>query len=133
MNNILTSEKVERIFMDCLFKDEEVVNGKPICDPVKVEGITSYIGFHPERIQSHKEEIIEMLNELPENFNLKTGGGWSFLCACNDKHGEQWTSLHMRMEQLFQLGIGIGKVSYTMPRDMWKILPGGVPYLVIGE
>lgn len=133
MNNILTSERVEKIFMDCLFKNEEVIDGKPIFEPVKAEGIMTNIGFHPERLQSHKEEIIEMLNELPENFHVKTGGGWSFLFACNDKHGELWTGLHERMEQLFQLGIGIGKVSYLMPRHMWEVLPGKMPYFVISE
>ena len=124
----LTSENVERIFMDCLFKE-----GEDTSNYIPAEGVTTNVGFHPERIESHKDEIASMLSELPEEFKEKTGGGWTFLNAFNDKNGQQWTSLHRRMEQLFQLGIGIGKVSYLMPRDMWRIFPGGMPYLVIKD
>ena len=35
------------------------------------------------------------------------------------------------MEELFCLGIAIGRVECLIPREMWKILPGGVPYYVI--
>lgn len=55
----------------------------------------------------------------------------SFLSACNDKHGKQWADLHLRMEQLFQLGLAIGKAECVFSRDMWEILPGGMPYYVI--
>jgi len=109
----LTSENVERIFMDCLFKE-----GEDTSNYIPAEGITTNVGFHPERIESHREEIVSMLSELPEPFMEKSGGGWTFLNACNDKNGKQWTSFRQRMEQLFQLGIGIEKVAYLMPRDM---------------
>ena len=29
------------------------------------------------------------------------------------------------------LGMALGVVHYVMPREDWKILPGGMPYLVI--
>ena len=58
------------------------------------------------------------------------GGGWSFLQACVDKNGNHWGE-HSNMEELFCLGIAIGKVESLLPRDMWKVLPGGVPYYVI--
>jgi hypothetical protein len=79
---------------------------------------------------SHKK-IETMLDELPDEFKKTGGGGMSFLNACNDKHGNQWTDLHQRMEQLFQLDIGIGKVKCLMPREMWGILPDGMPYYVV--
>jgi len=112
--------------MDCLFKD-----GEDTSNLVRVEGIFSNFGFHPDRLENHKHEIVEMLNELPEQFHENTGGGWSFLNACMDKHGNQWTDLHRVMEQLFVLGIGINRVEYVLQRDMWRILPGGMPYCVI--
>lgn len=130
---VLTPDKVKNIFMDCLFQENEIVDGKPIVEPIISEGIICIVGFHPERVKNHTEEIINMLNELPAEFHEKTGGGWSFLNACNDKHGNQWTGLHQTMEQLFQLGIAIGKVSCLLPRDQWKSLPGGVPYYQIKE
>lgn len=123
---VLNPEKVNAIFVDCLFKGGEDTNRH-----VKAEDIVRNVGFHPERLESHKAEIAAMLDELPDEFKESGGGGMSFLNACNDKHGNQWTGLHQRMEQLFQLGIGVGKVKSLMPREMWGALPGGMPYYVV--
>jgi hypothetical protein len=123
---VLDPQRVEAIFMDCLFKE-----GEDTSKHVKAEGIVSIVGFHPERLEGHTTEIVALLDELPNEFKKSGGGGWSFLNACNDKHGNQWTGMHLRMEQLFQLGIGIGRVKSLMPREMWSALPGGMPYYVI--
>ena len=75
-----------------------------------------------------------MLVELPNEFMEESaggGGGWSFLNTCYDKNGDQWTGMHLTMEQLFQLGIAAGVASYVMPRQMWAVFPGGMPYIVI--
>ena len=122
----LNAKHVIAVFMDCLFR-----NGEDASKHVKAEGIVRNVRFHPGRLESHRAEIVAMLDELPEQFHEKSGGGWSFLNACNDKHDNQWTGLHQTMEQLFQLGIGIGKVKSLMPRGMWSALPGGMPYYVI--
>jgi hypothetical protein len=123
---VLDPEWVNAVFMDCLFKD-----GEDASKHVKAEGIQRTVGFHPERLASHKTEIEAMLDELPDEFKKSGGGGWSFLNACNDKHGNQWTGSHQRMEQLFQLGIGVGKVQCQLSKEMWPALPGGMPYYVI--
>jgi hypothetical protein len=123
---MIDSERVNEIFLDCLFK-----KGEDTSQHILAEGIVHNVGFHPERLQSYKAEVEAMLEELPEQFKESTGGGWSFLNACNDKHGNQWTSYHLRMEQLFQLGIGLGKVKCMSPREMWAVLPGGMPYYAI--
>lgn len=121
----LTSANVRKVFMDSLFKD-----GEKIHNPIIVDGITMRVGFHPERLMSHRQEIEDMLSQLPTEFNQHTGGGCSFLIACNTKSGKQWGE-HRNIEELFALGIGTGKVEYLFPKEMWSILPGGVPYLVI--
>jgi len=121
----LTSERVEAIFMDCLS------SGEVTDEYMVVHGITTNVGFHTGRLESHRVEIEAMLAELPDEFHASGGGGYSFLHACNDKHGNQWTSSQQQMEQLFQLGEGIGKVKCLLPRSMWPVLPGGVPYFVI--
>lgn len=118
--------RVKEIFMDCLFQA-----GEPTNDYVGAEGIQSLVGFHPGRLAKHKEDIAAMLDELPDSFKKEGGGGMSFLSACEDKHGVQWTGFHQRMEQLFQLGIGIGKVTCLVPRDKWGSLPGGMPYYCV--
>ncbi len=127
MNDIkLTSENVERIFIDCLFQEKEAQD-----NPIIVEGIVSNYGFHPGRINKYKSEIYNLLKQLPKEFQKNGGGGMSFLNACNDKNGNQWTGLHNIMEQLFCLGIGIGKVKYCLSRQLWNCFPGNMPYVVI--
>lgn len=119
-------ERVNTIFLDCLFKE-----GEDTSKYVKAEGITSNVGFHPERLNRYKAEIEAMLDELSDDFKKSGDGGMSFLNACNDKRGDQWTCLHQRMEQLFQLGIGVGKAELLTPREMWGALPGGMPYYLV--
>ena len=124
----LSSKNVENAFLDCLFRE-----GEDTTNHVEVKGITLNIGFHPERLESHREEIKQMLSELPDEFQASKGGGWSFLNACNDKKGNQWTDLQAIMEQLFLLGIGIDEARFQLPRKMWSVLPGGMPYIVVGK
>ena len=126
MTEKLNPSKVENVFLDCLFKE-----GEDKSNHVEAQGIMTNVGFHPKRLESHKAEIEEMLNELPSEFQQSGGGGWSFLNACNDKHGNQWTGLHQIMEQLVLLGIGLGKVKFQLPREVWSALPGGMPYFVV--
>jgi len=125
---ILTPEKVENIFMDCFFKENENKE-----NPIIVEGITGKFGFHPQRIENNKKEIYKLLMELPEKFRKNVGGGWSFLNACIDKNGSQWTGEHKIMEQLFCLGIAIGAAEWLTPRSMWDVFPGAMPYCAILE
>lgn len=122
----LTSENVHRIFQDSLFRDGEDTTGAII-----VDGITVKVGFHPDRLQAHADEIRAMLMELPEGFRRSGGGGWSFLNACDDRHGRQWTGLHIVMSELFLLGEGVGLVKCMLPRELWSVLAGGVPYYEI--
>jgi hypothetical protein len=128
MNNDyrLAANRVITVFMDCLYRD-----GEDTSDHVRVEGIMTNVGFHPGRLKAHAPEIMDMLMQLPEQFRQSSGGGWTFLNACNDRHGTQWADLHRTMEQLVLLGIGIGKVKFQMPRDMWDMFPGGMPYFMI--
>jgi hypothetical protein len=128
----LTAENVRTVFDDCLFKDEEVVNGKPVIEPIKAEGIMATFGFHPARLESHKQEVKEMLSQLPDPFMKSKGGGWTFLNACMTKNGTQWGE-HNTMEQLFVLGIALKICSFALPRKMWDILPGGMPYIVVED
>jgi hypothetical protein len=123
---ILNSDQVDHIYTACQFHNGDDENQR-----VQADGIQTIAMFHARRLNEHQTEISAMLDELPSEFHASGGGGWSFLNACNDKHGNQWTGFHFRMEQLFQLGIGIGRVRCLLPRDMWSVLPGGVPYYVI--
>ncbi len=122
----LTAEIVHDTFMKCLFEEGENTENHKLAEGLKLK-----VGFHPERLKEAEPIITELLDELPDNFKIKNGGGWSFINMCQDKHGNQWCDLHETMDKLVVLGIAIEKLSYLMPRDVWSALPGGVPYIVI--
>jgi len=126
----LTATKVEEIFFDCFYRPDEVPDGLPPEDAILVKGIMATFAFHPRRTESHKDEIAELLNELPDQFKESSGGGWSFLNACTDRHGKHWGE-HQNMEQLFVLGIAVGKAKFQLPKELWSALPGGMPYVVV--
>lgn len=113
--------------MDCLFKP-----GEDTTNHIRCEGIINTIGFHPERIQQHAEDIYDMLKQLPSEFMKTGGGGHSFLAACVDKNQQQWGE-HQNMEELMLLGLAIKKVQYCLPREMWSVLPGSMPYFVVDD
>lgn len=127
----LTSKNVNDVFMDCLFCDGEIENGVPIGGEfIKAEGVVTKVGFHPGRIKLREEDIVSLLSLLPENFNMSKGGGWSFLQMPSDVNGNQWGE-QRNADQLLCLGIASGKMKILLPREMWNVLPGGVPYVAI--
>lgn len=115
------AEKVRELVLDCL-------NGKED-GALLVEGVIGKFGFSPEKIAAHKSEIRELLADMPDEFQMDKGGGWSFLNLCNDRHGEQWTGMHQTMDELVALGQAAGMAKFLMPRDMWAMFPGGMPYV----
>lgn len=117
----LTSKNVEELFLKCLRPTEE--------NSVLVHGIMfkAYLD-----VKDHEEDIRSMLAELPNTFMKEHGGGWSFLNGCVDKNDVQWTSEQRIVDLLFCLGQAAGMVKYLFEdRDLWKLLPGGVPYVCI--
>lgn len=121
----LTPQAVDELMKACLFADG-VSDGA-----IEVEGVVSKFEFDPKRIASHSAAIGDLLAELPDQFQMPKGGGWTFLNACQDRHGNQWTDEHRTMERLFCLGIAAGKAQWVLPRDMWAALPGGMPYVAV--
>jgi hypothetical protein len=123
----LNSKEVLGLLKWCLFSDQDRTSQK-----MEVEGVLHKFVLHRGRLASKRRLIEELLGELPREFRRSDeGGGASFLDACLDHRGEQWTDLHQVMEALFVLGIAIEKVEFRVGREMWPLLPGGMPYLVI--
>ena len=80
----------------------------------------------------NKTEIENLLSQCdPTFFDTSEGKGWSFLNFCQDGKGELWTGVHKICDCLICLGLAIGKVNFLLPRELWDVLPGGVPYLQI--
>jgi hypothetical protein len=123
----LTADNVAAVMEACLFTEAENHT-----DAVEVDGITHKVSFHPGRLEAHRQDIAELLSQLPDEFQAGKGGGMSFLNACMTKDGDQWGE-HMNMEQLMLLGMATKQVLYLMPRDLWSALPGGMPYFVVLE
>ena len=124
----LTVENVRKVTDYCLCSADD---SKSENDIIIVNGILMNLAFQRAKIDEYEDDIYDMLKQLPDEFMKESGGGYSFLYACNDKNGNQWTSSHQTMEQLFMLGIAIGVVDYLLPRELWYALPGAVPYLII--
>lgn len=122
----LTAEHVEAVLIDCLFKD-----GEDTTNRVAVEGLVRTFGFHPARLEAHRQEIADMLAMLSDDF--RTSEGACCMRACWNRDGRQWTGYHMYMEQLVCLGIATGQVEYVRPRDQWYTFPGGMPYIMVKQ
>lgn len=106
---LIDAGRVQEIFLVCIYHPEELKDGKPIeGEPVLAEGITCNVEFHPGRLESHRKEVRGMLEGLPLEFRRTVGDGWTFLNACNDRNGVQWTGFHQRSFQLKKTG----KVGY---------------------
>jgi hypothetical protein len=125
---MLDARLIEEVLRDCLFKDEELVDGVPTVPPIKVEGIVRTFGFHPDRIEKHKATILGWIDDVPRVFLKEHGGGMSFLQLCHDRSDELWGQ-HKDMEELFVLCRAIGHAGFCLPPHMWGALPGGMPYV----
>ena len=121
----LTAENVNKVLTDCLYKE-----GEDTTNHVAVKGVRLNIGFNPERLEKHKQDIELMLGQLPDEFKKETGGGYTFLNACVTVNKNQWGE-HENVDELLVLGLAIKKVEFLMPREDWKKLPGGMPYFVV--
>lgn len=119
----LTADNVRSMMEKCLFAHDEIIDGKIPETAIQVQGIMNRFAFHPGRIKEHTEEIKDMLRQLPPTFSE----GWSFLNACMTKDNEHWAE-HPTMDMLFSLGQATGNVACCLPREMWTMLPGGMPY-----
>lgn len=121
---VLTTYAVEKIFVECLTNDYNP--NKIECTPVTYRCV-----FDKSKIEENKDKILELLMNLRKEFRQSEGGGYSFLAACDNIDGDQWTGKHLTMEKLFALGIAANLVDTLVPREMWNALPGGMPYFII--
>lgn len=129
---MLDATRLHEIIKDCLFRPEEIEDEKPKegIQYYNVEGITLKMGLVKSRVESYRKEIVEMLKDLPDNFKVDIGGGWSFLNMCMTKDGRQWGE-HRNCEELYIIGNCLGIVEFCLPREYWPFMPGNMPYILI--
>lgn len=136
--SLIDPNAVEAAYVSCLFTDDEMADlpegVEAPEDAVIVQGVINRHGLHPDRVETQREQVSEWLAALPDEFRKTPSGGWTFLNACEDRDGEQWTGLHQRVDQLLALGQGLGLCGWVLPDpEMWKMLPGGMPYFWIAD
>lgn len=123
----LTAQNVENVLLACLFNE-----GEDTINAIIVHGVMMKVGFHPERLEENRLAITELLFQCHENFmESSEAKGYSFLSFCEDKNGEQWTGEHSMCDNLICLGLAIERVVFLLPREVWAVLPGGMPYIQI--
>lgn len=130
----LTSENVGNILHECLFDDHELPNGndtKPEEMPagtIFVDGVINRFGLKGAVLEQHREDVKSMIEQLKPEFFPNTGGGYSFLGLPFTKDDKQWGE-HINAEALYVLAAGLGMARFSLPREVWPILPGSVPYI----
>lgn len=136
---MISAERVHEILKDCLYKEEELnpeTPDEPPEEAIIAKGIQTIFAFHPERLENHREEVKEILEELPEAFRISKGGGWSFLNMTttqenilqNRNSPEPWGE-QAAAQELACLAIGLG-LGEWIGVEMQEALPGGMPYFV---
>lgn len=123
----LTAENLEKVILECLFKPNEDTTNYVLGEGVRVK-----MGFHPERLKANEGNILSMLKDLPDEFLASKGGGYTFLNACMTRDNDQWGE-QQDVDKLITIGMAVKKVSFTMPREMWDVLPGGMPYFTVKD
>lgn len=127
---LINGDEVEEVFCMCLYRK---ASGRKVApgDAVFVEGIEGEYIFSSELLEKHRQKIEEWLRALPYEFRRNKGGGWSFLNACYQNNGVQWTDYQERVEQLLCMAIGLKLAKCLLSREFWYLLPGAMPYYAI--
>lgn len=128
----LTSKNLQDVYWDCHFNGRD--QNMPLGITIKeFSGVGTITDLHMEKVELNREKIEALLSQLPTNFYEKKGGGWTFLNACIDNKGNQWTDHHSVVDMLVVLGLAIDKLYFLTPKELWTHFPGGVPYICIKD
>lgn len=129
---MLRADDVHDAFIYCLVKREEAPDGQPSEDAVLLEGISLNVELHKARLEEQREKVLGWIDDIPEGFLREKGGGWTFLNLTMTKQGDQWCE-QPTAQALMLMAMGLGYAQYQLPRDIWRALPGGVPYVVFSK
>lgn len=125
------SKIINAAFTDSLYKEDEIPpDGSMPVGMVHAEGVRGMFGLHPTRLESHRSEVISAINLVHPAFHLsgEEAGGASFLQLPVLADGTHWAE-HQTCNELVVLAIGLGLGGICGTREIWHLMPGGVPYL----
>ena len=124
---MINATRLHEICLDSLFNEEELKEGVEYCPGY---GVLHNFGFKPEKIEEYAEEVKDILSNLEEGFF--TPHGESFLKLPFDKMGQQWGE-HANAEELVLIGSATGYVDFSIPRIIWNLMPGSVPFITVSK
>ena len=122
----LTADNVIRIVAECL----------PVETPAttlglrRVLGLSTIFGFQRDLLEERRDQIIEMVSEVPARFIMSEG---SLLDVGRRRDNTVWTEDDSVKEQFCCLAIAIGYAGWIGDRKMWKNFRGEMPYVVFGD
>lgn len=119
---MINPQEVEAILMDSLSPTG-----------VLVQGVMRTFGIDLDKLEKHRQTYKDWIAQLPTEFLSEKeggGGGYSMLNLCVTKDGELWTGMQSTTDLLFVGAAALGLATYLMPREMWRMLPGSMPYMV---
>jgi hypothetical protein len=124
---MINSTQIQNMILSSLSEGE--TTGEKI-----VHGVVSSFSFNSERLETQRPLAEEIVKQLPLMFRPSHeggGGGWTFLNLVQDKDGNLWTGFQRTADELLCLLLGLGMAKILLPREMWPMLPGGVPYICL--
>ncbi len=130
----LPAKNVHDLFWSCMWNKEELdtLSKEELMERSKVvQGVAKTFGFNPYRLQSHRDEVKDLLSQVNPGFwDNSPEKGMLFIELGVVFSTKQLWGEHPTMEMLMGMAIGLGLMKYLMPRTMWA-LTMGVPMLAI--
>lgn len=113
MTNILTHIEpcVKNIYALCQYKEDD--KPEPMTEVMDIVGASQC--FSADRLEQHKEEILDLLHSLPLQCRKSQGTGLLLSRAGTDKYGIPWTTDQNVIVMMFVLGAAIGAVTFYLP------------------
>lgn len=115
---------VHTIIKDCLYASPDDVPADKSAVAL-VEGVHLRLGFDPAAVERSRARIDALIDAVVADEFYE---GMSFLRLCYDRSGSLWGQ-HRDMDALLCLGIAVKRAKILLPREMWFVMPGGVPYV----
>jgi hypothetical protein len=124
-DSYLTADRVHHVYGAC-WRAEGTRNS---LQRIEVVGWLLRHTFSIKKLHGYREEIIRMLLSLPAGFRSDVGEGGSVGNMIERGDGVIWSVDMADIEKLVALGIASGLMNFCAPREVWHMLPGGLPYV----
>ena len=124
----LCDAHVVEVFKKCLLQPTEA--GQKYVFVVGI-GMFNSTRFHAGRLEAHRQEIIDMLAELPTEFQNCIGN--DMRKAVYIKYGWRWTTSLDSVNKLIQLGDAIDQVQRYPVRRFWHRKSDALTYFYVKQ